>query len=84
MSLCGWSFFFPPESCMISVKSAAPTGFSKMLLAYSTVRSWGCAIAPVLGVLFLDEILACWRLLGVLCHSWRSEASNRSFFKDFD
>ena len=70
--------FFPPQSYMRSVQSAVPVFFSSdMLLVYSAVRSCGRLIAPVLGVLFLVEIWARWRLLGLLCHTWRPGVANR-------
>ena len=69
--------FFPPQSYMRSVQSAVPDFFSEMLLVYSAVRSCGRLIAPVLGVLFLVEIWARWRLLGLLCHTWRPGVAKR-------
>ena len=70
--------FFPPQSYRRSVQSAVPVFFfSEMLLVYSAVRSCGRLIAPVLGVLFLVEIWAHWRLLGLLCHTWRPDVAKR-------
>ena len=69
--------FFSPRSYRGSVQSAVPDFFSEMLLVYSAVRSCRRLIAPVLGVLFLVEIWARWRLLGLLCHAWRPGVANR-------
>ena len=69
--------FFSPDSHMRSVQSAGPDFFSEILLVYSAVRSGGRLIAPVLGVLFLVEIWARWRLLGLLCNTWRPDVAKR-------
>ena len=75
--------FFPPRSYRRSVQSAVPIFFSEILFAYSAVRSCGRLIAPVLGVLFLVEIWARWRLLGLLCHTWRPGVAKRGFSRRF-
>ena len=69
--------FFPPRSYRRSVQIAVPNFFSGILFAYSAVRSCRRLIAPVLGVLFLVEIWARWRLLGLLCHTWRPGVAKR-------
>ena len=75
--------FFWPRSYRGSIQSAVPDFFFEMLLLYSAVRSCRCFIAPVLGVLFLVEIWARWRLLGLLCHLWRPGVAKRCFFQVF-
>ena len=75
-------FFFAAFSYEIRTKGGS-LFFSAILIVYSAVRCGGRLIASVLGVLFLVEIWARWRLLGLLCHLWRPGVAKRCFFQVF-